>query len=243
MNWLNIHTSVLDSPEFLGGSPTERATWLCLLRYCAGQENGGTITGCGTWKDRQWQQVARVTLREVTTRSGLWTWDGANLHVTHYPKGKETEVQAKRETASVNGSRGGRPPKITNAETQKKPTLVISAKAEGERKEKGKEGEGEGERGREAGQPNGCGSGSEIPPVSLALAKQAAPQMGVPPEAAESWWLDHDARGWLDGKGQVVKNWRSSLTAYGLRWRANDARRNGASGITETPGPKAPSLF
>ena len=41
MDWLNLHISVLDSPQVLRCDPVRRATWLFLLRYCISQENGG----------------------------------------------------------------------------------------------------------------------------------------------------------------------------------------------------------
>src|SRR6187402_3567434 len=101
MIWINLNVSVLDSAEFIGCTPTERATWLCLLRYCAGQENGGRIAGCRKWKDRQWQQLVRVTLREVLTDCNLWSWDGDNLAVWNYPARKEAEVRQIRDLGSV----------------------------------------------------------------------------------------------------------------------------------------------
>lgn len=142
MNWLNLHVEVLDSQEFLGATPIERATWLCLQRYCIGQENGGRIEGASRWKDRKWQQVVRVTGKEVASECELWSWDGDDLVVTFYPSEKEDEVRHRREIAKSNGNRGGRPKKTngeTTKETHEKPTSVISEKAEGERKEKGKE--------------------------------------------------------------------------------------------------------
>ena len=86
------------------------------------------------------------------------------------------------------------------------------------------------------------------PPVSLAQAVQAGPAMGVLPAAAEAWWLDHDARGWVDGRGQAVRNWRSSLTSYGRRWQANDQRRAAAAGsrsakVLHAPDPDSPHGF
>lgn len=142
MNWLNLNVQILDSEVFLGSEPTDRATWLCLLRFCIGQENSGTICDCGHWPDRKWQQLVRITKKEVTRSTKLWSWDGNNLTVWEYPSEKEQEVKEKRDRARTNGQKGGRP-KQTNEGTKKEPTLVISAKAEGERK--GKEGEGESE--------------------------------------------------------------------------------------------------
>lgn len=151
MDWLNLHTSVLDSPEVVGAEPLDRGTWLMLLRYCIGQENGGTIADCADWKDRKWQQLARVTLSEVKRPSELWTWDGCALVVNWYPAAKESEVKMKRELARENGQRGGRKrnQQGTNVGSdvgfEKEPTSGNSAKAEGEgegkSKENGKEGE------------------------------------------------------------------------------------------------------
>jgi len=139
MNWLNIETTTLDSEEFVGSDPINRATWLCLFRFCAGQENGGIITACKQWPDRKWQQLARVTQSEVLAESSLWRWVGDDLHLWSYPCDKEVEVKQRRDRARTNGKRGGRPTSVnlsngkeTNVGTQNKPTLVIFAKAEGE---------------------------------------------------------------------------------------------------------------
>lgn len=140
MNWLNLNIQTLDSENFLGSEPVDRATWLCLLRYCIGQENGGIIADCREWGDRKWQQLVRVTKKEAMRQCDLWAWDGDNLIVWGYPVEKEDEIQQKRERAKTNGAKGGRPKKTdegTETETNKEPTLVNSAKAE--RNEKGKE--------------------------------------------------------------------------------------------------------
>ena len=101
MDWLNIHTSTLDSAEVIGAEPIERATWLFLLRYCTGQENGGVIKDCSDWGDRKWQQIVRVTQKEVKTPSALWSWAGADLHVNFYPIDKQREVESKRKAGRL----------------------------------------------------------------------------------------------------------------------------------------------
>lgn len=131
MEWLNLHTSVLDSPAVLGEEPLNRATWIFLLRYCIGQENNGRISGAVSWGDRKWQQLVRVTLAEVKAESSLWEWRGDDLVVSMYPVEKEREVKRKRAAARRNGNQGGRPKK-TNVGYFEKPTLVNSPKAEGE---------------------------------------------------------------------------------------------------------------
>lgn len=146
MDWLNIHTSTLDSAEFLRCDPVRRATWLCLIRYCIGQENGGLIRMCRGWSDTTWQQLCRVRLREARAESPLWTWEADDLRVSFYPTEKEAEVQAKREVARANGRAGGRPKRTnvgTNVGYALEPTSVESVKAEGN----GKEGNGIGMEG------------------------------------------------------------------------------------------------
>jgi len=108
MIYLNLKTSTLRAPEYIGSEPTQRGTWLNLLCYCCEQENGGVIDGCAGWKDRQWQQTAGVTLAEVREDCDLWKWDGEALVVTFYPSDKEAEVQARREAGRLGGKRSGK---------------------------------------------------------------------------------------------------------------------------------------
>lgn len=145
MDWLNLHTSILDSNEFLGCDPVERATWLCLLRYCIGQENGGRIEGAVAWGDRKWQQIARVTLSEVSASCLLWRMDGSDVVVWAYPMTKEIEVKKNRE----DGKKGGRP-KGSGSKPNNPPVIPPVTGSETPRgngkegKEKGKEEEKEG---------------------------------------------------------------------------------------------------
>ena len=103
MEWLNIHASFLDSPHFVGSEPLDRATWLCLLRYCCGQENGGLITQAKAWGDRKWQQLVRVTKAEVERPSDLWKWDGDDLAITGYPNDMESYLRSKRAAGRLGG--------------------------------------------------------------------------------------------------------------------------------------------
>lgn len=101
MEWFNIHTSTLDSEEFLCSEPVDQATWLKLQRYCIGQENGGVIRVAKGWTDRQWQHLVRATLEEVLRECRLWEWKGDDLKVKFYPAAKELEVKAKRRAAET----------------------------------------------------------------------------------------------------------------------------------------------
>lgn len=221
MNWINLNVTVLDSEEFLGADPVERATWLCLLRYCIGQENGGRIEGARLWKDRKWQQVVRVTGKEVASECDLWTWDGDDLLVAFYPTDKEAEIQhlrsigkqtseAKRAAAKANGSKGGRPtknpaenPTETQQETHAKP---IEIEVEGEVERKGK-------YPLPPSEPE-----TEKPLVSLQAAIAHASMVRMTPKAAEHWWHTRNAAGWTrssasGGHPRKITSWQSDMAA------------------------------
>jgi hypothetical protein len=91
------------SPEFIGAEPVERATWVCLLAYCAEQENGGRIENCAGWGDRRWMQTCGITLEEVQANSELWFWQNGDLLVAKYPIDDENKVKARK----VAGRKGG----------------------------------------------------------------------------------------------------------------------------------------
>ena len=134
MNWLNIRTEFLHSPEFIGCNPTRRATWLSLSLWCASQENGGIVSGGATWSDRQWQQTCGVTKREAIDSCALYRVDGDNVVLWGYNASKEVEVKAKRK-----GGRDSAAKRWGNRSVDS--SAINSAYAEGEG-----EGEGEGER-------------------------------------------------------------------------------------------------
>jgi hypothetical protein len=105
MNWLNIEIKTLTSNEFLGSEPVDRATWICLLRYCAQQENGGKIKDCKEWKNRQWMQLAGITCEEINRKTMLWKWEGDSVTVWEYPTCKEKEIKAKRKAGRITGKK------------------------------------------------------------------------------------------------------------------------------------------
>lgn len=96
MDWLNINVAHLDSPEFISATDPQRSAWMCLMRYCAGQENGGVIAGSRDWNERMWLHGARVLRRIVLADSPLWVWEGGDLHVAFYPAEQEQIAASRR---------------------------------------------------------------------------------------------------------------------------------------------------
>lgn len=148
MEWLNLKTSTLHAPEYIGSEPRARAAWLNVSLWCAQQENGGRIDNARGWKDRQWQQTCGVTRREVDSANRLLTWDGDTLKVWNYPADKEQIVRERREIGRSGGLksgavRGSKP--LPTVEADGKHTVEPNgeANASTERKGIGKEGEEE----------------------------------------------------------------------------------------------------
>lgn len=259
MNWLNIHTPFLRSPEFIGCDPVSRAAWLCVFAYCAEQENSGVIRGCRGWKDRQWQQTCGVTLAEVDEAAPLLSWAGNDLVLLAYPHDKEIEVQRMRELGSIsserkaaaarnNGSKGGRPhaeaekpngnptgenPSVTQ-ETQRKP---IEGEGEGEGNKKGK---GTGKEHPQdppptASRSSGNGAGK---PESWEAARDYAEEIGMAEDDFEKWFDHFESNGWKVSGKAPMKDWHAALR-NGHR-RAKDfatggKRRTGAPGTAGNP--------
>ena len=108
MQWLNLNTSFLSSPEFVGSEPVQRGTWICLMAYCALRENGGVISACKDWSERQWMMSCGVTAEEANAAGSLWRFEGNDLHLWGYPIYSETVIKAKRAGGAKGGSVKGR---------------------------------------------------------------------------------------------------------------------------------------
>ncbi len=145
MEWINLPCSLLAGPDFLGSEPVDRATWLCLLRFCVMQENGGLILDCGDWGDRKWQQLCGVTATEVHQAADLWAWEQGSVRVAYYPADKEAEVKAKRQAGRSGGlartQAKTEAARVNGAKHQPK-QIPSNNPTEGEGEEKGKVVEG-----------------------------------------------------------------------------------------------------
>ena len=109
MEWINVHVSVLDSAEFKSAEPVQQATWLKLLRFCCGQENGGVIEKAAALGDRQWQSLVCATLEEVQQTCGLWSWNEGDLEVNFYSFDHERRTRLQRKAAiNTNRKRSGK---------------------------------------------------------------------------------------------------------------------------------------
>tara|TARA_R110000822_G_scaffold90467_3_gene209161 strand:- start:12332 stop:13060 length:729 start_codon:yes stop_codon:yes gene_type:complete len=205
MNYLNIHTDTLRGVEFIGAEPTERATWIALLGWCATQENGGVIDDCKNWKDRQWQQLAGVTVSEVKTISRLYVFEGENLRLKFYPVESEAAVRSKREK----GKLGGRP-RIDKSEANpygtKDKNHMVNESANHERNER--KGEWKGKKSN--------GTPPTIPEMGevVSYLKQKLPKINrewtdvrVDKAASLKYETSVDL-GWKDGFGKPIKNWK-----------------------------------
>lgn len=71
--------------------------------------------------------------------------------------------------------------------------------------------------------------GSQDPPGLPEVLDFARGPAGLDPKVAETWWHEVEGRGWRDGRGQPIdpRRWRNALTAYALKWRANERRPSG----------------
>ena len=105
MNWINLRTETLRSPNFANAKQGAIETWLRVLAYCCEQENGGCISDGVSWNDRGWMMTCGVTKAEIQNASPLLYDDGLAILVEGYPNEKEAEVKAKRESGKKGGKR------------------------------------------------------------------------------------------------------------------------------------------
>lgn len=225
MNWLNIELRSLRSESFVGAEPLDRATWLCLMAFCADQENGGTISGAAEWGDRKWMQLVGITKDESRRACPLWTWDKDSLTVAMYPADKESEIQAKREAGKSYG-RGKQSPK-----TVAPPKVADSSANSSAMTELELEGNEKGNR-KEDNTPLPPCQGE--PPAATAIKPKTR---FVPPTIeevreycrerangvdADKWHNYYAANGWKVGRNSM-KDWRAAVRT----WEGNRTPVNG----------------
>lgn len=189
MDWFNLHIPTMGrSPEYVGSSPAERGTWLSVMLYACQIECGGRIDGAASWKDRQWQQAAGVTLDEVKAANRLLRFDGDDLIVNGYPAEIEKQVRRNRKSAKAGGmARWSKTDADRNAENMppgnadKMPPGMPPGNAENMPTGNAKgEGEGEGEVVR-----GNSKAAAAAQPCRAAQAAAAADPMGDAFEAVE----------------------------------------------------------
>lgn len=215
MEYINIHSSTIDSVEFQACTDIQQATWLKLMRFLCGQENGDRIKAARTWSDRTWVRTCAVMPSTVKRGCALWGWDGDDLQVKFYPYDAEAVMKAKRT--------GGR-----NRWKQQAGVLT------GEQKGKGMEGTGT--------EGNGSGTATEIPSdedvrLFCTLFQDLSRAIdGIP----EVWW-----RGWLATRLQsrnFPSDWQRCLVnAFIGDFVARHPKAMGASSIAQKKIPRADS--
>jgi len=218
VNWLNLKTSVKTAPEFVGCDPVHRATWLCLMLYCAEQENGGVILGCGSWGNRRWMQTCGVTKDEILDPCDLWQIEGGDLRLWGYPVEREAQVRAERD----GGRRGGKISGFMRRKTKQiepspeplsEPPLQAPLQASPERK--GKEGKGKEEH--TACVPTGAReernsyADSFLPPSIDAVLAEAV-VVGMSEQDAREFHEFWTAAEWRDKAGLRVR-WKPALVS------------------------------
>jgi hypothetical protein len=243
MIYVNLKTSTLRSPAYVGAEPVQRATWLSLLAYCCEQENGGRIAEADAWKDRQWQQTCGVTLAEVQEECGLWRMADGVLIVEFYPADKQAEVQHNREV----GRRGGKSRSQAKIEAAKAngakrnpstnpSTNPSGSQAEAKQQPNGKERKGIG-IGKEDIQTQ-CAQGFSVDQVI-----EAGRMAMIPPEVCRAYHDDRAGAGWLDGKGRPVASMPHDLSGFWRKWQSNRNPKDFGAGASANGKPKPEGVW
>jgi hypothetical protein len=253
MEWLNIHRSTVEGEAMQDACAEDVQTWLFLMTYCAGQENGGRIVGARGWNDRKWTKLAGLSLRRVggvgadelpaekpaDAPTGLWRWEGDDLVVEYYPVEQESRLRKQRRGGAIGGkkraenfrSQGSNGPRV-EGEGQGSLKGKVEGEGQGSLERKGREGkEKKGkERVREdALAPEDESFSGELP--SEAEVRDWAVMAGVDPEfAAQKWSATNENHGWVKN-GRVIE-WRGRFKRFWEEDRAGWLRRAKGQGPT-----------
>ena len=219
MNWLNIEVATIRRPEYVGADPLHRATWWNLMAFCAEQENGGVIDGCGEWKCRRWQQTCGVTKDEAESACDLWTFAGGILTLWGYPVERENEVRAKREAGSIGGkiraanaaANAAAKLKSEAPSSTASSTALSTASSTASTEEKGKEDKVRERKKKEksAGEPLSISRKSG----SLDDLKSFCREINMPESDGESMFYHWTANGWKNGSS-AVRDWQAGIRKW-----------------------------
>ncbi len=78
-----------------------------------------------------------------------------------------------------------------------------------------------------------------VPAPTMEEAVSYGERSGITRDCVEKWFLTCEARGWVDGTGQPISRWTSSLLSYGKSWRAREGQARTGSGASYTPPRRA----
>jgi len=237
MEHFYVHSSTIDSEEFVDATPAQRGTWLCLLRYCCGQENGGRIPMASEFHDRKWQQLTGVTLAEVLEDCRLWEWVGSDLVLNFYPHEKEAIVQHRRAVGRTGGKASAQAKAqakaqahaYSDAATSQRPLACgdasTDAQAHGSTEEKRRE---------EIKEKREHARGGDVVPQIPAWEEFQAVFMadGIPdPYLRRQWERFEERRDWLNGRGELV-DWQRTVRNRWSKDRATWRPDKAATGPT-----------
>jgi hypothetical protein len=101
VEFVAVNVAGTTGPDWLRRDPALRGHWHALISFCAMRENGGTVVGAAAWTNRDWDRTAGVTraaLRKLADGDEpLVRWDGDDLVVLGYDRGREAAAVAGRE--------------------------------------------------------------------------------------------------------------------------------------------------
>jgi hypothetical protein len=238
MNWINLRTETLRSPEFANAKPGAIETWLKVMAYCCEQENGGCILDGCSWNDRAWLMCCGVTKAEIEAANPLVYDDGAAVFVTAFPDEKQAEVQAKRKAGKHGGKASGKARREAQLQPVLQPVLeadneaqlqpVLEAHGEADLERKGKEGEIEG---KDKGIRNRNGKGNSRGTIEEVCA--FAVELGLPPSDGEACFYKWEGNGWKNGSSPI-RDWRATIRSWKAAGYLPSQKVNGSTPAAES---------
>jgi hypothetical protein len=205
VEYLNLHASVLDNEILATADDGPRSTWLHLMRFCIGQENGGRIAGAKDWSERKWLLTCRILPVATQAVTALWTWEGPDLVLWGYPMEKQREVRAKRKAARDTNRKRWASVSLSDTSSDSDNDTPSDSPSDS-----GMEGKGmEGNIGKE-------GKGS-TPILSDVLAY--ALEIGLSANEAEKFFDHYEANGWRQSNRTRIRSWHAALRNWQRRGR------------------------